>query len=104
MRRCWSLAPNNSATCPARDASPRRLPSPPAPTPQAHGSLHFGGAWPDNSQLSGSVTLEAGSLADDYHVFALEWEADQARLLLVCLQGAVVPGGSARSALKDRLR
>lgn len=48
----------------------------------AHGSLHFGGAWPDNSQLSGSVTLEAGSLADDYHVFALEWEADQIRWYL----------------------
>ncbi|PRW51178.1 glucan endo-1,3-beta-D-glucosidase [Chlorella sorokiniana] len=45
----------------------------------AHGTLHFGGAWPDNAQLSGNVTLEAGSLADDYHVFALEWEADQMR-------------------------
>lgn len=30
------------------------------------------------------MTLEAGSLADDYHVFALEWEADQASLSLVC--------------------
>ncbi len=26
------------------------------------------------------MTLEAGSLADDYHVYALEWEADQASL------------------------
>lgn len=45
---------------------------------QAHGALHFGGAWPDNARLSGNVTLEAGSLADDYHIYAIEWEADQA--------------------------
>ncbi|KAI7836453.1 hypothetical protein COHA_009670 [Chlorella ohadii] len=48
----------------------------------AHGSLHFGAAWPGNAQLSGNVTLEAGSLADDYHVYALEWEADQMRWYL----------------------
>lgn len=58
-------------------------------TLQVHGSLHFGAAWPGNARLSGNVTLEAGSLADDFHIYALEWEADQAsrRVVMAALAG-----------------
>lgn len=50
------------------------------------GTVHFGGAYPANTQASGQVTLEGGaSLADDFHVYALEWEPSQVRLeLCVC--------------------
>ena len=38
------------------------------------GTLHFGDQWPNNRSSSGGFTLSKGSFADDFHVFALEWE------------------------------
>ena len=49
----------------------------PSRPPQVYGSLHFGGAYPDNQRLSGNQTLQSGSLADDWHVYAAEWELSQ---------------------------
>ncbi|MFM8470250.1 MAG: family 16 glycosylhydrolase [Limisphaerales bacterium] len=44
-----------------------------------HGTLHFGGKWPKNAQAGKPFTLKQGAFADDFHVFALEWEADAIR-------------------------
>jgi len=39
------------------------------------GTLHYGGAWPKNTHSGSSYTLASGTFADDFHVFAVEWEA-----------------------------
>ncbi len=39
-----------------------------------HGTLHYGGEWPDNRSTGMSFTLPSGTFAEDFHVFALEWE------------------------------
>ena len=39
-----------------------------------HGTLHYGGEWPDNRSSGDSYTLPSGTFADDFHTFALEWE------------------------------
>ncbi len=39
-----------------------------------HGTLHYGGAWPNNVSSGESFTLPFGTFADDFHVFSLEWE------------------------------
>ncbi len=38
------------------------------------GTLHFGDQWPNNRSSSGQFELPQGTFADDFHVFALEWE------------------------------
>jgi len=38
------------------------------------GTLHFGKQWPDNKHTSDIIKLEKGNFADDFHVFAIEWE------------------------------
>ena len=44
-----------------------------------HGTLHYGGTWPDNRFTGDSYTLDSGIFADDFHVFALEWEEGEIR-------------------------
>jgi beta-glucanase (GH16 family) len=44
----------------------------------AHGTLHFGGAWPNNVSSGGSYS-PGGSFGDDFHVYRLEWRADEMR-------------------------
>ena len=39
-----------------------------------HGTLHYGGPWPQNTHSGMSNTLQEGTFADDFHLFALEWE------------------------------
>ena len=39
-----------------------------------HGTLHYGGAWPNNRSSGSSYRLASGTFADDFHVFAIEWE------------------------------
>ena len=46
---------------------------------QVGGALHYGGSWPDNTSTSGSHTLGGASFADDWHVYAVEWEEDAIR-------------------------
>ncbi len=41
---------------------------------QVWGTLHYGGHWPENKHSGSQFQLAQGSFADDFHVFALEWE------------------------------
>ena len=47
-----------------------------------HGTLHFGGKWPNNKQKGKSISLQEGSFHDNFHVFALEWEEGNFRWYL----------------------
>jgi len=42
------------------------------------GTLHFGGAWPNNDQSFGpSFTFPAGDSVTNFHVYALEWSTNE---------------------------
>ena len=43
------------------------------------GALHFGGTWPDNTSTSGSYSLGGDNFADQFHIYAVEWEEDEMR-------------------------
>ena len=43
-----------------------------------HGTLHYGGAWPNNTHKGGQTT-PATSVADNFHDYAVEWEPNQIR-------------------------
>ncbi|NQT27301.1 family 16 glycosylhydrolase [candidate division KSB1 bacterium] len=43
-------------------------------TNKVHGTLHYGGSWPQNAQSTGSTTLSEGSFAEEFHEFVMEWE------------------------------
>lgn len=43
-----------------------------------YGTLHYGGAWPNNTHKGGS-TVPATSITDNFHIYAVEWEAGQIR-------------------------
>lgn len=45
-------------------------------TPTVYGTLHFG---EPHSSAQGSYTLESGNFADEFHVFAVEWEPGEMR-------------------------
>jgi beta-glucanase (GH16 family) len=52
----------------------------------SYGTLHYGGMWPDNASSGENAawgthgyTLSEGDFSQDFHVFALEWEADEFR-------------------------
>lgn len=38
-----------------------------------HGTLHFGGKWPNNAHKGKSFELESGKFSEDFHTFALDW-------------------------------
>lgn len=44
-----------------------------------YGTLHYGGAYPDNVHTGVSYKLGFGNFAMDFHVFALEWDATEIR-------------------------
>lgn len=47
---------------------------------QIHGTLHYGGSWPDNVYSGAAYSLADGSNpADDFHVYAVEWEEGEIR-------------------------
>lgn len=46
---------------------------------KVHGTLHFGGTWPNNTSASLAYTLPSGKFADDFHVFRLEWRPGEMR-------------------------
>jgi beta-glucanase (GH16 family) len=46
---------------------------------QILGTIHYGGAWPNNTSSGGSHTLTTGTFADTFHVFAIEWGRDTIR-------------------------
>jgi len=39
-----------------------------------YGTLHYGGSWPNNTN-SGKPFVPASSILNDFHVYAVEWEA-----------------------------
>jgi len=41
------------------------------------GALHFGGAWPQNTFLAHSHQFPKGNTAENFHVYTLEWTADE---------------------------
>jgi beta-glucanase (GH16 family) len=43
---------------------------------KVYGTIHFGGAWPDNQSSSENYTLPNGDFSDDFHIFAIEWDKD----------------------------
>lgn len=45
---------------------------------EVHGTLHYGMAWPKWS-AHGEAYPSSDSFTDDFHVYALEWEADEIR-------------------------
>jgi beta-glucanase (GH16 family) len=44
-----------------------------------HGTLHYGGQWPDNQYRGKSYTTDGQSFADEFHDFAMEWEEGEFR-------------------------
>ncbi len=44
-----------------------------------NGTIHYGGSWPDNQHTGGTYTQGGLNFADDFHVYAIEWEQDQIR-------------------------
>ncbi len=48
---------------------------------RVHGTIHFGGNWPNNTSRGGSV---AGGVdySQNFHVYAMEWDPDQIRWYL----------------------
>jgi beta-glucanase (GH16 family) len=43
------------------------------------GTLHYGGAWPQNQSTSSTYVLPSGAFNDAFHEFALEWEPCELR-------------------------
>jgi len=43
------------------------------------GTIHYGGSYPDNTYSSGSYSLGGANFADEYHVYAVEWDPEQIR-------------------------
>lgn len=41
---------------------------------KVHGTLHHGAGWPKNVHTGAPFELKQGTFADDFHVFAIEWE------------------------------
>ena len=48
-------------------------------TNKVHGTLHFGREWPYNVSKTASTISSGASFSDDFHDFALEWEAGEMR-------------------------
>jgi beta-glucanase (GH16 family) len=44
-----------------------------------HGTLHYGGSWPNNVHTGARFTLPEGKFSDDFHTFALEWREGRMR-------------------------
>jgi beta-glucanase (GH16 family) len=54
--------------------------APGTPETRVHGTLHYGRVWPGNAHAGTWYTLPNGaSPADDFHVYALEWEHGEIR-------------------------
>jgi beta-glucanase (GH16 family) len=43
-------------------------------TTTVYGTLHYGGAWPNNVHSGKSYTLKSGGFNEDFHTFTLVWE------------------------------
>jgi beta-glucanase (GH16 family) len=45
----------------------------------AFGTIHYGDKWPGNVHTGDKYVLPSGILADDFHVYAVEWEPGEIR-------------------------
>lgn len=45
---------------------------------EIHGTLHYGGKWPDNIHTGESYTPKS-SVVDEYHIYTIEWEEHEIR-------------------------
>ena len=48
-------------------------------TRTVHGTLHFGGEWPENASKGTAYGLPSGDFSEEFHDFALEWEEGEMR-------------------------
>ena len=49
---------------------------------RVHGTIHHGGAWPQNQYTTQIYTLPQGDFTSAFHTFALEWRPDSIRWLV----------------------
>ncbi len=47
-----------------------------------HGTVHFGGDWPDHEFEGTSYSLADGTFADDFHVFSIEWKLNEIKFFV----------------------
>lgn len=45
----------------------------------SYGTIHYGQPWPNNSHTGGSMLMQPGKWSDEFHTYAVEWEADEIR-------------------------
>ena len=43
------------------------------------GTIHFGDAWPNNTYLTNNYEFPNGDSSENWHTYAVEWEADEIR-------------------------
>ncbi len=48
-------------------------------TNQVGGTIHYGGAWPQNIYSGGSYVFPSGNYFDDFHTYAFEWASGEMR-------------------------
>ena len=41
-----------------------------------HGTIHYGGKWPDNQHSGNEYSIDSGLFKDEWHVFSLIWKED----------------------------
>lgn len=46
---------------------------------RVHGSIHYGGEWPNNKHTSATYRLPGENIADDFHTYTCEWEPGEIR-------------------------
>jgi len=46
---------------------------------KTYGTLHYGGSWPNNKSSGTSYALPAKKFSDNFHLFAIEWQAGEMR-------------------------
>jgi beta-glucanase (GH16 family) len=46
---------------------------------QLHGTIHFGGQWPQNAYLTKVTSTPNTPFAKNWHTYGIEWEADMIR-------------------------
>jgi beta-glucanase (GH16 family) len=46
------------------------------------GTLHFGGKWPDNRHVGSAYAFPETNAAEEFHLYAIEWEANEIRWFL----------------------
>jgi len=44
-----------------------------------NGTIHYGGSWPENTYSHGTYNPGGINFADDFHLYAVEWEPEQIR-------------------------